>query len=197
MFTLQNNLTGVHLWGTFAKPLAPRSPSGIMWAVNQNKWRHLNGRRYRPTLAMRCTLNGNTVFGNLFTFKKGTATSMFNNSPVLYINICSTRVQILGDLSVWTPKLCFCEVRKHVNKLKSLNSPTSFSTIKVNFDKIQFKDYCIYRPNSFLWLKYILFHSKRFPGLSILHLDNYLCHEENENTRKKRYFIQNIKYFQK
>ena len=129
--------------------------------------------------------------------KKGTATSMFNNSPVLYINICSTRVQILGDLSVWTPKLCFCEFRKHVNKLKSLNSPTSFSTIKVNFDKIQFKDYCIYLPNSFLWLKYILFYSKRFPGLSILHLDNYLCYEENENTRKKRYFIQNIKYFQK
>ena len=115
----------------------------------------------------------------------------------VYINICSTRVQILGDLSVWTPKLCFCEVRKHVNKLKSLNSPTSFSTIKVNFDKIQFKDYCIYRPNSFLWLKYILFYSKRFPGLSILHLDNYLCYEENENTRKKRYLIQNIKYFQK
>ena len=82
---------------------------------------------------------------------------MFNNSPVLYINICSTCVQILGDLSVWTPKLCFCEVRKHVNKLKSLNSPTSFSTIKVNFDKNQFEDYCIYRPNSFLSLKYILF----------------------------------------
>ena len=61
---------GVHLWGTFAKQLAPRSPSGIMWAVNQNKWRHLIGRRYRPTLAMRCTLNGNTVLGNNFTFKK-------------------------------------------------------------------------------------------------------------------------------
>ena len=83
---------------------------------------------------------------------------MFNNSPVLNINICSTRVQILGDLSVWTPKLCFCEVRKHVNKLKSLNTPTSFSTIKFNFDKIQFKDYWIYLPNSFLWLKYILIY---------------------------------------
>ena len=41
-------------------------------------------------------------------FKKGTATSLFNNSPALYRNICSTCVQILGDLSVWMPKLCFC-----------------------------------------------------------------------------------------
>ena len=51
----------------------------------------------------------------------------------------------------------------------------------VNFDKIRFEDYCIYWPNSFLWLKYILFTSKRFPGFSILHVDNYLCYEENEN----------------
>ena len=27
---------------------------------------------------------------------------MFNNSPALYINICSTHVQILDDLSMWT-----------------------------------------------------------------------------------------------
>ena len=81
---------------------------------------------------------------------------MFNNSPAFYNNICSTYVQILGDLSVWTPKLCFSEVRKHVVKLKSWNSPALFFTIKVNFDKIQFEDYCIYRPNSFLSLKYIL-----------------------------------------
>ena len=40
---------------------------------------------------------------------------MFNNSPALYRNICSTFVQILGDLSVWTAKLCFSEVRKHLN----------------------------------------------------------------------------------
>ena len=106
---------------------------------------------------------------------------MFNNSLALYRNISSTCVQILGDLSVWTPKLSFCEVRKHVVKIKYLNSPTSFSTIKVNFDKIQFKDYCIYRPT----LKHMLFTSKGFPGLSILHLDNYLCYEENENIRKK------------
>ena len=90
---------------------------------------------------------------------------MFNNSPVLYINICSTRVQILGYLSVWTPKLCFCEVRKHVSKLKSLNSPTSFSTIKVNFDKIQFKGYCIYRPNSFFVIKIHIVLFKTVPGL--------------------------------
>ena len=82
---------------------------------------------------------------------------MFNNSPTLYINIFSTCVQILGDLSVWTTKLCFSEIRKHVVKVKSQNSHASFFTIKVNFDKIQFEDYCIYRPNSFLSVKYILF----------------------------------------
>ena len=75
--------------------------------------------------------------------------------------------------------------QKHVVKLKSLYSPTSFLTIKVNFDKIQFEDYCIYRPNPLLWLEYILFTSKRLPGFLILHLDNYLCYEENENTGKK------------
>ena len=85
-------------------------------------------------------------------FKKGTATSIFNNSPALYRFICSTCVQILGDLSVWTPKLCFSEVRKHIVKFKSWNSPASFFTIRVNFDKIQCEDYCIYRPNSFLSL---------------------------------------------
>ena len=52
-------------------------------------------------------------------FKKGTATSIFNNSPALYRFICSTCVQILGDLSVWAPKLCFSEVRKHIVKFKS------------------------------------------------------------------------------
>ena len=81
---------------------------------------------------------------------------MFNNSPALYIHICPTCAHILGDLSMWTPKLCFSEVRKHVAKLKSLYFPASFFTIKVNFDKIQFEDYCIYWPNSFLSLKHIL-----------------------------------------
>ena len=138
-----------------------------------------------------------TQFLAIFLFlKKGTATSMFNNSPALYRNFCSRYVHILGDLSVWTPKLCFSEVRKHVVQLKSLYSPTSFFTIKVNFDKIQFERYCIYRPNSFLWWKYIWFILKRLLGVSILLLDNYLCCEENENIRKKRYFIQNMKYFQ-
>ena len=90
---------------------------------------------------------------------------MFNNSPALYKNIWSTRVQILGDLSVWMLKLCFSEVRKHVIKHKSLNSRTSIFTIKVNFDNIQFEDYCIYRPNSFLWLKYGIVYFKTVPGL--------------------------------
>ena len=102
--TLRKNLTRVHLWGTFASHCGSR---GILWAVNQNKCGHLIGRRYRHTLAMRCKLNGNTVLAIFLLFKKATATSMFNNSPALYRNICSTYVQILGDLSLWTPKLCF------------------------------------------------------------------------------------------
>ena len=75
---------------------------------------------------------------------------MFNNSPALYKNSCSTCVQIWGDLSMWTPKLCFSEVRKHLIQIKSLYYPNSFFTIKVKFDKIQFEGYCIYRPSPFL-----------------------------------------------
>ena len=59
---------------------------------------------------------------------------MFNNSPALYRNICSTCVHDLDDLSMWTPKLYFSEFRKHVVQFKSLYSPTSFLTMKVNFD---------------------------------------------------------------
>ena len=123
--------------------------------------------------------------------KKETAPSMFNNNPALYRNICSTCVQILGDLSVWTPKLCFSEVRKHVVRLKSLYSITLFLTMKVNFDKIQIQGYCIYRPNSFSWWQYILLTSRLHLDFSIPHLDNYLCYEENENTGK---VIFNTKY---
>ena len=128
------------------------------------------------------------LYGQMRHFKKGTATSTLNNSQVLYRNICSTYVQILGDLSVWTPKLCFSEFRKHVVKHKSFNSPTSFFTIKVNFDKIQFEDYCIYR-SIFLLLKYTLFTSKRFPGSSILLLDDYLCHEKMKTLEKMIFYI--------
>ena len=136
--------------------------------------------------------NQPTKFWAIFYFKTGTATSMFNNSPALYRNTRSTCVQIVGDLSVWMQKLWFSEVRKHVPvvQLKSLYSP--ISPIKVNFDKIQFEGYCIYRPNSFfLWWKYKLFTSKRFLVFSILLLDIYLCYEENENTGK-RYILCNI-----
>ena len=51
---------------------------------------------------------------------------MFNNTPALYKNICSTCVQILGELYVWTPKLCFSEVRKHVVKLNRKILPLHF-----------------------------------------------------------------------
>ena len=90
---------------------------------------------------------------------------MFNNSLALYRNICSTCVKILGDLFVWTPKLCFSEVRTHVVKRKSLDSPTSFFTIKVNFDKIQFEDYCIYRTYYFFVIKIQIVYFKTVPGL--------------------------------
>ena len=106
-----------------------------------------------------------THFLTMFSLlKNGTATSMFNNSPALYRNICSTCVHILGDLSVWTPKLCFSEVRKHVVNLKSLFSPTSFLTAKANFDKIQFEGYCIYRPNSFYVVKIHIVYFKTVAG---------------------------------
>ena len=122
---------------------------------------------------------------------------MFNNSPALYRDICSTCVHILGDLSVWTTKLYFSEVRKHVVQLKSLYSPTSCLTIKVNFDKIQFEGYCIYRPNYFLRWKYILFISKRLFGFLMLFLDNYQCYEEIENTEKNEIFHTKYKIFKK
>ena len=97
-----------------------------------------------------------------------------------------TEIFVLHVYTFWvTSKLCFSEVRKHVDTFKSLFSPTSCLTIKVNFDKIQFEGYCIYRTNSSLWWKYILLTSKRIPGYSLLLLDDNLCYEENENTGKR------------
>ena len=41
-----------------------------------------------------------TQFLEIFLlFKRGTVPSKFNNNAAWYKNICSTRVQILGDLS--------------------------------------------------------------------------------------------------
>ena len=157
LFTLQKNLTRVHLWGTFASHwrwVARVGYNGLSIKINAGMW--LVGDTDTPWQWSVHWME--TQFLAIFLlFKKGTATSMFNNSPALYRNVCSTCVQSLGDLSLWTPKLCFSEVRKHVIKLKLENYPSSFFTIKVNFDKIQFEDYCIYRPYSILSLKYILF----------------------------------------
>ena len=200
----------VDLWGAFAKPLAPTGSSGMIWAVNQNKceWDDMGCQSeymrlgwYGLSIKINADiwLAGDTVtpwqwdvhwmetqsLAIFLLFKKGTATSMFNHSPALYRNICSICVHILCDVSIWTPQLCFSEVRKHVDRLKSLYSPTSFLTIKVNFDKIQFEDYCIYPSNSLLWLKYILLTSKRFLGFSIRNLDNYLCYEDNLKKSEK------------
>ena len=63
---------------------------------------------------------------------------MFNNSPAYYRNICSACVQILGDLSVWTQKLCFSEVKNMLFNLNHKILPLHIST-------------------QFLSLKYILF----------------------------------------
>ena len=175
LFILQKNLTRVHLWGTFAshwRRIARVGYCGLSIKINAGIW--LVGDT--DTLWQWGVHWMETKFLAIFLlFEKGTATSISNNSPALYRHICSTCVQILGDLSVWTPKLCFSEVRKHIAKFRSKNSPASFFTRRVNFDKIQFEDYCIYRPNSFLSLKCILFTWKRFPGFSILHIDNHLC----------------------
>ena len=121
------------------------------------------------------------LYGHMRHFKKGTATSTLNNSQVLYRNICSTYAQILGDLSVWTPKLCFSEFRKHVVKHKSFNSPTSFFTIKVNFDKIQFEDYCIYRSIFFI-IKIHIVYFKTVPGFFDTPLRWLSMSRKNENT---------------
>ena len=118
LFTLQKNLTRVHLWGTFAsnwRRVARVGYCGLSIIINAGIW--LVGDTDTP---WQCVHWMETQFLAIFLLsKKGTTTLMFNNSPGLYRNICSTCVQILGDLSVWTPKLCFSEVRKHVVKLKS------------------------------------------------------------------------------
>ena len=62
---------------------------------------------------------------------------MRNNNSSLYKNIRSTRVQIFGDLSAWTSKLCFLEGQRHVGELQLWFSPTSVLSTKVNFDRIQ------------------------------------------------------------
>ena len=51
-------------------------------------------------------------------------------------------------------------------------------------------------PILFLWLKYILFTSERFPGFSIFHLDNHLCYE-NENTGKGYIFYTKYEIYPK
>ena len=88
---------------------------------------------------------------------------MFNNSPALYKNICSTRVQIAGDLFIrvnaevmilWSLKLCWIVIFSHF-----------ILTIKVNFDRIQFDVYCIYRPNCFFVVKKVhIVHFETIPG---------------------------------
>ena len=119
LFTLQKNLTRVHLWGTFAshwRRVARVGYCGLSIKINAGIW--LVGDTDKPWQWGVHWME--TQFLAIFLlFKKGTATSIFNNSPALYRNICSIYVQILCDLSVWTPKLCSSEVRKHVVKFKS------------------------------------------------------------------------------
>ena len=119
LFTLQKNLKRVHLWGTFAshwRRVARVGYCGLSIKMNAGIWLVSNtdtpwqwGVHWMETQFLAIFL----------LFKKGTATSIFNNSPALYRNICCTCVQILGDLSMWTPKLSFSEVRKHIVKFES------------------------------------------------------------------------------
>ena len=119
LFTLQKYLTRVHLWGTFVshwRRVARVGYCGLSIKINAGIW--LVGDTDTPW--QRGVHWMETHFLAIFLlFKKGTATSMFNNSPALYRTTCSTCVQLLGDLFVWTPKLCFSEVRKHIGKVKS------------------------------------------------------------------------------
>ena len=163
----------VHLWGTFAKPLSPRGSSGIMWAVNQNKCRHL--------------LSGDTETPWYW------GVHWMETHFLQYVSLlkreprhrCSLTVQPYTDMFIlyvykfWVtyPKLYFSKVRKHVVKLKSLYSSTSYFTIKVKFDKIQFEGYCKHRPNYISVTKILFVYFKTVPGVSILPLDNYLCYE--------------------
>ena len=119
LYTLQKNLTRVHLWGTFARhwrQVTRVGHCGLSIKINAGIW--LVGDTDTP---WQWGVNWmETQFFAIFLLsKKGIATSIFNNSPALYKNICSTCVQIFGELSVWTPKLCFSEVRKYVVKVKS------------------------------------------------------------------------------
>ena len=119
LFTLQKNLTRVHLWGTFAshwRRVARVGYCGLSIKINAGIW--LVGDTDTPWQWGVHWMEAQFL-AIFLLFKKGTATSIFNNSPALYRNICSTCVQILGDLSVWRPKLCFSEVRKHIVKFKS------------------------------------------------------------------------------
>ena len=91
LFTLQKNLTRVHLWGTFASHwhrvarvgycgLSIKINAGI-WLVGDTDTHWQWGVHWMETQFLAIFL----------LFKKGTATPIFNNSPALYRNICSIR----------------------------------------------------------------------------------------------------------
>ena len=69
-------------------------------------------------------------------------------------------------------------------------SPTSFITINVNFDRIQFECYCIYRPNPFLWWKCILFTSKRF--LFFRYSSQIILYVAKKTETPKKFFFYEI-----
>ena len=148
-------------WGTFAKPLAPRGSSGIMRAVNQNKFSPLIGRQYRPTLAEVYTEWKHSFWQYLYFKKRNRDIDVQQQSSFVqkYLFYMCTH---FGWLIRMNTEVMLLWSQKHVVQLESLYSPTSCLTIKVNFDKIQFGGYCIYRPNSFLWWKHIVFTSKSF-----------------------------------
>ena len=110
LLTLQKNLTKVHLWGTFAsqwRRVARMGYCGLSIKINAGIW--LVGDTDTPWQWDVHWME--TQFLAIFLlFKKGTAASMFNNSPALYWSMCYTCVHILGDLSeamlLWSQKTC-------------------------------------------------------------------------------------------
>ena len=94
LFTLQKNLTRVHLWGTFVshwRRVARVGYCGLSIKINAGIW--LVGDTDTPWQWGVHWME--THFLAIFLlFKRGTATSMFNNSPALYrtifFYICTT-----------------------------------------------------------------------------------------------------------
>ena len=125
LFTWQKNLMGLHLWGHSLS----HSHRELKWNSVGCQTKSLLAWDWLALPTPASTLHGNWVLAISLLFEKEYRCS---KSPALYKIICSIRVQILGKSFVWTPKLCFSKIWKHLFELKLRFS--SCLTIIVNFD---------------------------------------------------------------